>query len=184
MLTSWDDFPIHQIAEPIRHVGTSDRNFYDRYYFNLHASSDELFMIMGMGQYPNLGTHDAFVCVRYEDTHHVVRASKVLVRSDGPERGAASGSRCVEPLQKLRFVCEPTEHTLACDLTLGGWDPGVRRSRASSSAARVGCSSTRSGSRRPEPGRAGSTSTVQRIEVTPDRFKGTRDRSWGIRPGR
>ena len=39
MLSPLDDYPIHQIAEPIRHVGTSDRNFYDRYYFNLHASS-------------------------------------------------------------------------------------------------------------------------------------------------
>ena len=54
MLSSMDDYPLHQIAEPIRHVGTSDRNFYDRYYFNLHGSSDELFMVMGMGQYPNL----------------------------------------------------------------------------------------------------------------------------------
>ena len=54
MLSSWDDYPVHQIADTIRHVGTSDRNFYDRYYFNLHGSSDELFMVMGIGQYPNL----------------------------------------------------------------------------------------------------------------------------------
>jgi hypothetical protein len=54
MLSSWDDYPVHQIADTIRHVGTSDRNFYDRYYFNLHGSSDELFMVMGLGQYPNL----------------------------------------------------------------------------------------------------------------------------------
>lgn len=31
MLSSWDDDPVHQVAETIRHVGTSDRNFYDRY---------------------------------------------------------------------------------------------------------------------------------------------------------
>ena len=37
-LTSWDDYPVHQVAETIRHAGTSDRNFYDRYYFNLHGS--------------------------------------------------------------------------------------------------------------------------------------------------
>jgi len=47
-LSSWDDFPVHQIAEPVRHVGTSDRNFYDRYYFNLHASSDELFLVIDL----------------------------------------------------------------------------------------------------------------------------------------
>ena len=60
MLSSMDDYPLHQVAEPIRHAATSDRNFYDRYYFNLHASSDELFMVMGLGQYPNLAVQDAF----------------------------------------------------------------------------------------------------------------------------
>jgi hypothetical protein len=60
MLSSMDDYPLHQIAEPIRFVGTSDRNFYDRYYFNLHASSDDLFMVMGLRQYPNLAVQDAF----------------------------------------------------------------------------------------------------------------------------
>ena len=65
MLSSWDDYPVHQIAETIRHVGTSDRNFYDRYYFNLHGSSDELFMVMGLGQYPNLGVQDAFATGSY-----------------------------------------------------------------------------------------------------------------------
>ena len=74
MLSSMDDYPLHQIAEVIRHVGTSDRNFYDRYYFNLHASSDELFLAMGLGQYPNLAVQDAFAVVRRGDRHLVVRA--------------------------------------------------------------------------------------------------------------
>ena len=54
MISSWDDYPIYQTTEPVRFVNTSDRNFYDRYYFNLHASRDDLFMVMGMGQYSNL----------------------------------------------------------------------------------------------------------------------------------
>ena len=71
MLSTADEYPIHQVAETIRNVGTSDRNFYDRYYFNLHASSDELFMVTGMGQYPNLGVADAFVCISHGDTQYV-----------------------------------------------------------------------------------------------------------------
>ena len=73
-----DDYPIHQIAAPIRHVGSSDRNFYDRYYFNLHGSTDELFMVMGMGQYPNLATQDAFACVCKDGKQRVLRASREL----------------------------------------------------------------------------------------------------------
>jgi len=33
MLSKADDFPIHQTPEPIAYSGT-DRNFYDRYFFN------------------------------------------------------------------------------------------------------------------------------------------------------
>ena len=103
MLTPSDDYPIHQIAEPVRHVGTSDRNFYDRYYFNLHACSGDLFAVMGMGVYPNLGTHDAFLTVRRGDTHHVVRANQPLVdrmdTSVGPFR-----VEVLEPLRRLRVV--------------------------------------------------------------------------------
>ena len=34
MITSGDDFPIHQTPEPVQQVFTSDRNFYDRFFFN------------------------------------------------------------------------------------------------------------------------------------------------------
>jgi hypothetical protein len=33
-LSPLDDYPVHQIPDVMRHPGTSDRNFYDRYYFN------------------------------------------------------------------------------------------------------------------------------------------------------
>ena len=33
MLTPFDDYPIHQTPEPVAYAGT-DRNFYDRYFFN------------------------------------------------------------------------------------------------------------------------------------------------------
>ena len=51
-LSSWDDFPVHQAAEFIAHPGTSDRNFYDRYYFNAFDTTGEWIAVMGLGQYP------------------------------------------------------------------------------------------------------------------------------------
>lgn len=38
MLPQMDDYPLHQIADVMRFVGTCDRNFYDGSYFSLHAS--------------------------------------------------------------------------------------------------------------------------------------------------
>src|SRR5262245_62970763 len=114
MLSSWDDYPIHQTADVVRHVAPSDRNFYDRYYFNLHASSDELFVVMGMGQYPNLGVQDAFAVARRGSRHLVVRASRAL----GDRRDTSVGPlriEVLEPLRRLRFTLDGTEHGIAFD---------------------------------------------------------------------
>ena len=134
MLSPLDDYPIHQIAEPIRHVGTSDRNFYDRYYFNLHGCSDELFLVTGMGQYPNLGVQDAFAVVIRNGIHRVVRASRELGgnrmdTSVGPFR-----IEVLEGLKRLRVVLEPNAFGLAMDLVFEGASK-LSTSSATSSAS-------------------------------------------------
>ena len=48
-LSPLDDFPFHQTSESMAHVATSDRNFYDRYYFNVHRCADDLFMAWAWG---------------------------------------------------------------------------------------------------------------------------------------
>jgi hypothetical protein len=180
MISSFDDYPIHQSAEPVRFVATSDRNFYDRYYFNCHASSDELFLVMGMGQYPNLGTQDAFAVVRRGPFHRVVRASRELGNRSENQVGPFR-IEVLEPLRRLRFVLEPSEFALAFDLTWEGAMPAwqeprhfIRRSGRvlfdTSRFAQTGCWS-------------GTLSVAgERFAVTPDRWWGTRDRSWGVRP--
>ena len=73
-LSPLDDYPVHQIPEVMRHVGTSDRNFYDRYYFNAFPLTGDAMLIVGLGQYPNLGVTDAFALLRRGSVHRVVRA--------------------------------------------------------------------------------------------------------------
>ena len=58
MLTKGDDFPLHQSAEPIAFAGT-DRNFYDRYFFNGYSPDGSVFFAAAMGFYPQLGIIDA-----------------------------------------------------------------------------------------------------------------------------
>ncbi len=55
MLGPTDEFPIHQLPQPIAWPGSSDRNFYDRSYFNAHDRTGDIFLITGIGYYPNLG---------------------------------------------------------------------------------------------------------------------------------
>jgi hypothetical protein len=180
MISSWDDFPVHQSAEPVRFVATSDRNFYDRYYFNLHPSAGDFFLVMGMGQYPNLGTQDAFAVAARGGRHRVVRASRAL----GDRMDTSVGPfhiEVLEPLRKLRFRLDETEHGIAFDLVWEGAMPAwqeprhfIRRhGRVLFDTSRFAQTGRWSGRLR-----IGS----ETFAVTPDRHWGTRDRSWGVRP--
>lgn len=180
-LSPYDDFPIHQTAEVIRHPATSDRNFYDRYYFMCHGSSDELMLVFGLGQYPNLSVQDAFVLVRRGTMHRVVRASRELGadRMDltvGPFR-----IEVLEPLKKVRFVLEDNEHGVAVDLTFTGAIPAYLEARHYLRQYERLMFNTE---RFAQTGFWSGTVTVdgETTELTGDRWRGTRDRSWGVRP--
>ncbi|MCA6242508.1 MAG: hypothetical protein IM666_01890, partial [Phenylobacterium sp.] len=62
MLTKGDDFPIHQTPEPIAFSGT-DRNFYDRYFFNGYQPDGTEFFAVAFGVYPHLNIADAHFSV-------------------------------------------------------------------------------------------------------------------------
>jgi hypothetical protein len=115
-LSRLDEYLTHQFPEPIDTVYTADRNFYDRYYFNLHGPGDELFLVAGLGQYPNLGVTDAFVTVAHDDVQTTVRASREL-GSDRLDTGVGPlRVEVIEGLRSLRLVCEPNEWGVAYDL--------------------------------------------------------------------
>ncbi|MFC6896840.1 hypothetical protein ACFQGX_15650 [Nonomuraea dietziae] len=178
-LSPLDDLPIHQAPEVMRHVATSDRNFYDRYYFNCHPGSDELMLIVGMGQYPNLGVTDAFAVVRHAHLHRVVRASRELGldRMDtgvGPFR-----IEVLEGLKRLRVVLEPNEHGLSFDLTWTGAIPATLEPRHFVRwQERVIFDSVRMA----QTGHWSGSIVLDSRTIPVDTWMGTRDRSWGIRP--
>lgn len=181
-LSSLDDYPVHQIPEPVRHVGTSDRNFYDRYYFNGFDHDGEYMFVFGLGVYPNLGVLDAFFLVFHEGQHRVVRASRAL---DGADRLAPSvgplAIDVIEPLQRLRVRCEPNEWGLELDATWTGAMPAHLEARHFfREHGRIIFDTSRFA-------QTGGWDGVLRIDggdvaLTGDRWWGTRDRSWGIRP--
>jgi hypothetical protein len=176
-----DEFLAHQTCETFDRVFTSDRNFYDRYYFNLHPSSDELFLVAGMGQYPNLGTMDAFVSVSHEGAIHVVRASRELGSDRMSSRVGPLGVEILEPMRKVRLRCEPNEWGLAFDLTFDATVPAVEEPRTFQRFphGRVQMDT----SRYSQVGTWRGTLEVpgRRYDVGPDRWQGARDHSWGIR---
>ena len=70
MLTQFDDYPIHQTPEPIAHKVSSERNLYDRYWFNGYDRDGEFYIGIAMALYPNLGIPDCGLStLRDRDPH-------------------------------------------------------------------------------------------------------------------
>lgn len=176
-----DEYPLHQAPYSLAHAATSDRNFYDRCYLNCFDTEGEFLLVSGLGQYPNLGTTDAFVCVRVGDQQHVVRTSDALgadriTQAVGPYR-----LDVVEPLQELHLTCAGDEWGVAVDLHWRGSFPAVDESPH---LMRTGPKITLDAQRFAQVGTWEGWVRVAGTEyaVTPGRHVGTRDRSWGIRP--
>jgi hypothetical protein len=181
MFTRADDYPIHQTPDPIAYVGTSDRNFYDRFFFNGYSRDGGVYFAAAMGQYPNRQVMDASFNVVHRGRQYVVRASR---RSD-PERMLTTvgpiSVEIVEPLQKQRLVVQPNAYEISCDLTFTARALPLEEPRFFRRIdGRVFMDYTRLTQHVSVEG----TLTVagEKIRITPDRFWGSRDRSWGIRP--
>lgn len=176
-----DEFPIHQAAQPVLWPASSDRNFYDRCYFNAHDRSGEVFFVTGLGYYPNLGTKDAYFLVATPDGRHTAVHLGDLCDGDRLDQ-LVGGYRIevLEPLQRLRITLEETEG-ISADLTWEGSFPVIQEQpHVMRTGARVTLDAQRFaqvGTWRGEVDVDGTT-----YAVTPDRWVGTRDRSWGIRP--
>lgn len=180
-----DEYPIHQTPLSLRYVGSTDRNFYDRNYFNAHDRTGDVFLISGFGIYPHLGVKDAYVAVRRGDTQHVVRFSDALDLTTKDERmsPAVGGYRLeiIEPLHKVRLICDGDPSQVACDITWEGSFPAIDEERQ---LLRQGTRPILDTWRFAQVGSWSGELHVggERIEVSPDTWLGTRDRSWGIRP--
>ena len=114
--------------------------------------------------------------------HRVVRASRELgndrmdtTRRAVPRRGARGPQA---PARDPRAQRVGTRDRSG----LRGRDRRPFTSSATSSASSAASCSTPRGSRRPAVGRARSRSADESSAITPDRWWGTRDRSWGVRP--
>jgi hypothetical protein len=178
VLTKGDDFPIHQTPEPIAYSGT-DRNFYDRYFFNGYSPDGETFFAVAFGVYPHLNIADAHFSVIRHGVQYNLHASRVLnmERMDlevGPIRLVVE-----EPLQRLRIIVSDS-NGMSADLVFEGRAFPIEEPRF---IHRVGPRSFLDYTRLTQNGRYTGWFKVDadRYEV-PAGFVGTRDRSWGVRP--
>jgi hypothetical protein len=176
-----DEFPIHQAPLSMAYFATSDRNVYDRCILHCYQRDGERQLIAGLGVYPHLGVIDGFVTLRIGGRQLVVRASDALgvdrmTQAVGPLR-----IEVVEPLEKLRLVCQDTGLGLACDLTFRASSPAHDEPRH---ITRSGAQTVLNAQRFIQMGDWSGTihADGEEIRVNASSWVGARDRSWGVRP--
>src|ERR1700753_3278465 len=119
MLGPMDEFPVHQIPQPIAWPGSSDRNFYDRSYFNAHDRTGNIFVISGLASSPTLGVRNAFLLVRRGDTQTAVHLSDAIDQDRLNQHVNGYRIEVIEPLHKPWIVRDETEG-LAADFNWEG----------------------------------------------------------------
>ncbi len=187
MLSSFDDFPLHQTSHPVARTAGTDINHYDRYFFNGYTRDTRLFFALAMGLYPNRHVADAHFSVVVDgqtiDAEQInVHASRraPLDRAEANTVGPIQ-VEVLEPLHALRITVDAPQHGLRADLTF------VRRSAPieephffNQIGHRVLMDSTRMTQFGGWEGWIEIDGDV--IDLEPGETLGSRDRSWGIRP--
>jgi len=180
VLTSFDDYPVHQTSVPLQRPASGDRNHYDRYFFNGYDRKGSLFFALAMGRYPNRSVVDASFSVVADGVQRSVHASgraplDPIDTSCGPIR-----VEVVEPLRVLRLVVDDAEHGIGCDLTWRARTVAVEEDHFHrTSGTRVVMDYTRLTQFGTWEGWA--RTGDRQVQISPDAFLGSRDRSWGIR---
>ncbi len=179
MLSKADDYPIHQTPDPIAFSGT-DRNFYDRYFFNGYTTDGAVFFAAALGVYPHLNIMDAGFAVRIGERQYNLHASRHLHMERMDTQVGPIRVEVVEPLKVLRIIIDDNEHGISADITITGRHAPIEEPRTT---RRNGPRIVQDVTRMTQLGRwsgwikaGGRTITLEKATTL-----GTRDRSWGVR---
>ena len=116
MLSRFDDYPIHQTPEPVAHPATSDRNVYDRYWFNGYAPDGEFYFGVTLGRYAHLGVLDCGFSIVRDGEQHAFHASRRAPAEPTETRVGPFHLEVLEPMRRTRVRLEPNETGIECDL--------------------------------------------------------------------
>jgi hypothetical protein len=181
MLSRFDDYPIHQTPEPLAQVATSDRNAYDRYWFNGYADDGEFYFGVAMATYPNLHILDGAFSIVRDGEQHAFHASRRAPSDPSETQVGPLQIEIQEPMRRLRVRLAPNDTGIECDLTFLARTACIEEGRQTHRReGRIMMDSTRFtqfGRWQGEIGYGG-----KRVAVDSARVLGTKDRSWGVRP--
>jgi len=178
MITKGDDYPIHQTADPIAFSGT-DRNFYDRYFFNGYTDDGQNYFAVAFGVYPHLNIADAHFSVIRDGKQYSVHASRHLGMERLNLEVGPIAINIIEPLQVLEVVIDNFEGISATIRFEGSAFPIQEPRFTHRFGPRAFMDYTRMTQRGTYTGWIEIDGKKQQLD---EQYSGIRDRSWGIRP--
>jgi len=181
MLIKFDDYPLHQTAEPLSYLATSERNAYGRYWYNAYDFGGEFYIGVAFAMYPNREVMDGAVSiVRKDGNQDSFRASRRL-RGDRTEMYAGPlRHEIVEPMRTVRIVVDENDTGFTCDLT---FHANTIAHEEPADHMRQGVRTVAQMKRFTQFGKWQGHITVKgkRQDIDPKTTYGTKDRSWGWR---
>lgn len=127
MLTSFDDYPIHQSALPLAQTGNGNPHHYDRFWFN--GFREGLFLGVAFGSYPNRQIMDGAFSVVHRGVQRSVFASGRANPDPVDTRVGPIRIEVVEPMRVNRLVVDAPEQGLQADLTFTASTAAVEEAR-------------------------------------------------------
>ena len=177
-LSKGDEYPIHQTAEPVAYAGT-DRNFYDRYFFNGYAPDGSGFFALALGVYPHLDVADAHFSFIRDGTQYCLHASAEMGMERMAMRVGPISIEVIEPLHALKLTIEETDG-IAGEFTFTRRAFPIEEPRFTH---RIGPRAFMDYTRMTQNGHyEGWIALDGELHEMVEGTAGTRDRSWGVRP--
>jgi hypothetical protein len=176
-----DEWFNHQIPDTVAVVGTSDPAWTEKVCAMAMAKDGSLQLGFGLGKYANRNVMDCYAGISRGTEQITVRGSRRL--GDDRELLGAGPIRyeIVEPLEKIRFICEPNDvQSIAFDWLFERILPPQMEERTHN---RQGTRVSADLVRYHQIGTCSGWVEVDgvRTEMTPESWVSTRDHSWGVR---
>jgi hypothetical protein len=181
MISEFDDFMVHQTSEPINQPGPSDRNYYDRYWFNGFDRDGDFVFEIGFGLYPNRHVMDGHFSFVKDGVQHCFHASRRAPKERGEMQIGPMRIEVVTPMRVVRVRVGENETGVECDLTFRACTvPTQEPKNVMYDDGRLIMNTSRFTQLGSWGGHFAAGGV--RTEVAPSRTLGIRDKSWGVRP--
>ena len=181
MLSKFDDYPIHQTAEPVFHTATSDHNTYDRYWYNAHALDGSFYFGVGLCRYPNLGILDGSLSLAIDGRQYAFHGSCRAPLEPTDTTVGPFALQILEPMGRHRIVIAANETGIECELLFTPYTACIEEGRQTlrnqrhliMDVTRLDQFGTWQGWIRYDG---------KELKVDGRSTMGLKDRSWGVRP--